>query len=98
MSIAAKFYNKMLLERLRPIVDEVLRRNRSTVDQICALRRIFEGALYKIQLVVTFVDFKKAFDSVNRDRLFEIMLHYGIPVIPVDDVKKLCIGSKVVNN
>ena len=48
MSIAAKLYNKMLLVRLLPLIDEVLlrnqasfRRGRSTVDQICALRRIF---------------------------------------------------------
>ena len=104
MSIAAKLYNKMLLERLRPIVDEVLRRNqagfrrsRSTVDQICALRRIFEGVAYKkIPLVATFVDFKKAFDSVNRARLFEIMQLYGIPDKLIDAVKKLYNGSKAV--
>ena len=81
MSIAAKLYNKMLLVRLLPLIDEVLRRNqagfrqgRSTVDQICALRRIFEGVKHKnLSLVATFVDFKKAFDSVNRSKLFEIM-------------------------
>ena len=94
----------MLLERLRPIVDEVLRRNqagfrrsRSTVDQIYALRRIFEGVAYKkIPLVATFVDFKKAFDSVNRARLFEIMQLYGIPDKLIDAVKKLYNGSKAV--
>ncbi len=66
MSVAAKLYNKMLLERLRPLVDQVLRRNqarfrrgRSTIDQIGALKRIFEGSQNKqIPLVATFVDFK----------------------------------------
>ena len=28
--------------------------------------------------VLTFVDLKKAFDSVNRDRLFDILKAYGI--------------------
>ena len=28
--------------------------------------------------VLTFVDFKKAFDSVNRDKLFDILKAYGI--------------------
>lgn len=104
MSIAAKLYNKMLLERLRPLVDEVMRRNqagfrrgRSTVDQICALRRIFEGVKHKkIPLVATFVDFKKAFDSVNRARLFEILSLYGIPDKLIDAIKKLYDRSKAV--
>ena len=97
MSVAAKLYNKMLLERLRPLIDEILRRNqagfrrgRCTVDQICALRRIFEGVEHKhIPLVATFVDFKKAFDSVNRERLFEILRLYGVPAKLVDAARKL---------
>ena len=104
MSVAAKVYNKMLLERLRPLVDVILRRNqagfrraRSTIDQICALRRIFEGVQYKnISLVATFVDFKKAFDSVDRPMLFEIMRQYGIPTLLIDAVKKLYNRSKAV--
>jgi hypothetical protein len=104
MSIAAKLYNKMLLVRLLPLIDEVLRRNqagfrrgRSTVNQICALRRIFEGVKHKnLSLVATFVDFKKAFDSVNRTRLFEILKLYGVPDKLIDAIKKLYDRSKAV--
>jgi hypothetical protein len=32
-----------------------------------------------IPLFITFVDFKKAFDSIDRDMMFAILLHYGIP-------------------
>ena len=32
-----------------------------------------------IPLFITFVDFKKAFDSIDRDMMFAILQHYGIP-------------------
>ena len=49
-SSASKIYNKILLNRIRPILDEKLRTNqkglrpgRSTLAQILTLRRILEG-------------------------------------------------------
>ena len=49
--IAAKIYNIMLLNRIRPAVDIILRTNpngfrtnRSTSGQILTVRRIIEGA------------------------------------------------------
>ena len=30
-------------------------------------------------MFATFIDFKKAFDSINRDMMFAILRHYGIP-------------------
>ena len=49
MSIAAKIYNKMILNRLVPFIDPILRKNqngfrrgRSTLSQILCLRRIIE--------------------------------------------------------
>jgi hypothetical protein len=74
MSIAAKVYNRVLLNRIRKPIDAKLRKNqagfrtgRSCVQQIHILRRIMEGASYqKIPLYITFVDFMKAFDSIDR--------------------------------
>ncbi|CAF0980581.1 unnamed protein product [Brachionus calyciflorus] len=87
MSIAAKVHNKVLLNRIIPIVDQVLRRNqagfrkgRSCIQQIHILRRIMEGASARqLPLFITFIDFKKAFDSISRKMMFGILRHYGIP-------------------
>ncbi len=101
MSIAAKVYNKILLNRIRPHVDPLLRKNqagfrpgRSCAQQIHILRRIMEGFKdYQLPLTVTFVDFKKAFDSINRSVMFSVLRHYGIPKSLVNAVQVLYSNS-----
>ena len=85
--IAAKVYNKLILNRIQPHIDPVLRSNqngfrkgRGTTSQILTVRRIIEGVKSKnLKSVLTFVDFKKAFDSVDRAMLMDILRAYGIP-------------------
>ena len=49
------------------------------IGQILALRRIIEEAqINHIPAVLDFVDFRKAFDSVSRERLFDILAAYGV--------------------
>ena len=87
MPIAAKLYNRLILNRLIPFVESVLRNNqngirrgRSTLSQILCLRRIIEESqLCNLDLDLVFVDFSKAFDSVDRTKMFEILKLYGIP-------------------
>ena len=83
----AKVYNKMILNRIRPKLDPLLRPNqngfrtgRTTTSQILALRRILEGIKeYNLKIVMTFIDFKKAFDMVHRGMMLKILKAYGIP-------------------
>ena len=85
--VASKIYNRCLLNRIRPVIDEVLRPNqngfrqgRSTTSHILALRRIVEELKnHDMEAVLTFIDFRKAFDSINRKRMLEILEAYGIP-------------------
>ena len=87
MPISAKIYNKLLLNRLIPFVGPILRKNqngfrrgRSTLSQIlCLCRLIEESNLSNLDLALVFVDFSKAFDSVDRSKMFEILELYGIP-------------------
>ncbi len=98
MSIAAKIYNKMLLNCLIPFVEPLLRRNqngfrrgRSTLSQIICLRRLIEESkLKKPNLALVFVDFSKAFDSVDILKMFEILRLYGIPEEMVAAKSNVC--------
>ena len=95
--IAAKIYNKLILNRLLPYVDPLLRNNqngfragRSTLSQIFALRRIIEEISHcNRDVALVFIDFSKAFDSVDREMMFKILSLYGIPTQIIDAIKIL---------
>ena len=56
------------------------RQERSCTDQIATLRNIIEQSLeWNTGLYLVFVDFEKAFDSVDRDVIWQILRHYGVP-------------------
>ena len=82
LSIPSKVLTRVILNRIKVAVDEVLRdeqagfrKDRSCIDQIATLRIIkWSSPLYLI-----FVDFEKAFDSVDREAMWRILRHYGIP-------------------
>ena len=58
---------------------------------IGALRRLIEGATSRqLELELTFVDSRKAFDSVNR----RILRHYGVPEGLVNAIASLFTNSK----
>ena len=94
--------NRMTLNRIRPHIETILRINqngfrqkRSTTSHILALRRMIEGIKDKnLPGVLLFVDFKKAFDSVHRDKLFKILIAYGIPRKIVDLIKLMYLNTK----
>jgi len=56
------------------------RKDRSCTDQIATLRIIVEQPLeYSSSLYINFIDYEKAFDSVDRAKLWKLLKHYGIP-------------------
>ena len=102
-SIAAKIYNAPLRNRLEPKIDNIFRknkngfrRNRSTTSQILTIRRILEGVRAKnLQVTLVFVDFTKAFDSIHRGKMEQILLAHGIPKETVTALKFLYRNTKV---
>ena len=83
----------MLFNRITPHLEPILWQNqngilkcRSTTPQILALRMIIkELRTSKRKVATVFVDFSKAFDSVNRKVMLHILLNYGIPQEIVND-------------
>jgi hypothetical protein len=80
-----KILSNILLSRLIPYADEIIgdhqcgfRCNRSTTDQIY-IRQILEikweynGTVHQL-----FIDFKKAYDSVRREVLYNILIEFAI--------------------
>merc|ERR1712001_37112 len=84
-----------------PSVGPILRKNqngckhaRSTLSQILCLRRLIEESnLSELDLVLVFVDFSKAFDSVDRSKMFEILKLYGIPDQIIAAMKVMYTGT-----
>ena len=48
---------------------------------------------FNIPTYISFIDFKKAFDSVDRDKLWTIMLGKGIPTDLITMIKKIYKGN-----
>ena len=72
-SIAAKIYIALLLNCIEPKIEKILRKNqngfgeiRSMTSQILTISQILEGVCAKnLKVTLWFVDFSKAFDSIN---------------------------------
>ncbi|KAJ4452301.1 hypothetical protein ANN_03821 [Periplaneta americana] len=95
-----KILSNILLRRLTPYVDEIIghhqcgfRRNRSTIDQIFCIRQIMEKKWeYKGTVHQLFIDFKKVYDSVKKEVLYDILIEFGIPKKLVRLIK-MCISE-----
>jgi hypothetical protein len=56
-------------------------RNRSTTHHIFYIRQILEKKWkYNETVHQLFIDFKKAYDSVRREVLYNILIKFGIPI------------------
>jgi hypothetical protein len=87
MSTSYNILSNILLSRLIPSADEIIgdhqcgfRRNRSTTDQIIYILQILEkkwennGTVHQL-----FIDFKKAYYSVRREALYNILIDFEYP-------------------
>ena len=87
LPISSKVFCRILLERIRIGIDKKLgkeqagfRAKRNTTEQIFILRNILEQANeWRVGLYIHFVDFEKAFDSICRGSLWNVLRRYGIP-------------------
>ena len=72
------------------------RMGRWTEDNLFMLERMIEMAkVRKDCLFVASIDMEKAYDRVNRKKLFEVMRGYGVQEIMVDVIERIYSGSMV---
>ena len=100
----AKLTNKLLLARIRDIIEPQLlgvqsglRAGRSTIEQTMALRYILDMCrVSKRMTTIIFVDFNKAFDSIDRRTISIVLSNYGVSELIIANVVQLYIGTSAV--
>ena len=100
LSIPSKVLCSIILSRMKKEVDTKMRdeqagfrQERSCVDQIATLRIIIEQTIeWQTSLYLNFIDFQKAFDSVDHQVLWGILAHYGIPQKLISMIQQLYDG------
>jgi hypothetical protein len=96
LNAISKVFYRIILNRIATIIDLKLRPeqagfrpNRSCADQINPLRIIIEKAVeWQSPLYLTFIDYEKAFDSVDRDYIWIALRELGLPVKIVNIIKE----------
>ena len=97
LSLPSKSLTRIILERIKTAGDEKLREEqagfrtgRSCADQITTLRIIVEQSLEcQSPLYINFIDFKKAFDMIDRTTIWNVMKHYGLPQKIINIIRSL---------
>ena len=87
LSIPGKLLSHIILSRIQRHLNEYLRDeqhgfrpNRSCTDLIFTLRMLTEESCeWRNKLYMIFIDFEKAFDSLDRQSLWKLLRHFGIP-------------------
>ena len=101
-SIAAKIYNVLLLNHIEPEIKKILRknqdgfwRNRSTTSQILTICWVLGVYAKNLETKFLFVDFSKAFNSIHRGKIEQILLAYGLLKETVEAIIVLYKNTKV---
>jgi len=90
----------ILLSRLTPFAEEIIEhyqcgfwRNRSTTDHIfCIIQILQKKWEYNDAVPRLFIDFKRAYDSVRREVLYNIFSGFSIPMKLVRLIK-MCLNE-----
>ena len=97
LAIPSKVFCIVLISRITESVDKKLRqaqagfrKGRGCIDHIFVLRNLLEQCHeWQRKLLVNIVDLYKAFDSLHRCSLWEMLRNYGIPNKTVQLIKQL---------
>ena len=87
----------MILSRIQSKTDKCLRPiqngfrpGRRTTSHVLPLRRLIEGVKSKnLKAIILYIDFKKAFDSINRKKMLKILRAYDVPPKILNAIEKM---------
>jgi hypothetical protein len=86
LNVTYKIFTNVLARSMEPYVEEILgeyqsgfQRGRSTTDQIFSLRILEKAYEYNVDIHQLYVDYKQAYDSINRAQLIEKIKEFGMP-------------------
>ena len=91
---SAKLFNKVLLSRLKPIIDPQLsqchgglRAGRSTTEQVMALRCVTDTCrVTNMTASHVFAEFRRAFDTLYRSSIPVIHSQHNVPNCLISDI------------
>ena len=85
------------MNRELPDVQAGFRKGRGTRDQIANIRWIMEKARgFQKNIYFCFIDYAKAFDSVNHHKLWKILIEMGIPDYLTCLLRSLYAGQEAI--
>ena len=93
-----KILSNILLSRLTPYAEEIIedhqcgcRSNSSTTDHLFCIRQMLKKKWqYKETVHQLFIDFKKAYDSVTREVLYNILMEFDT-LMKLERLLKMCL-------
>ena len=102
LSVPGKVLSNIIYDRIKDEAQGIMReeqagfrKDRGCADHIFALRHILEQCEeWQKSVVLNFIDFKKAFDSVHRASMWKIVEMHGIPSKIVNIMKSMYDGSE----
>ena len=102
LDVMGKVFAKVIQMRLQKVAEEVLpesqcgfRAGRGCADMIFCARQLMEKAReHNTTLYLLFIDLRKAYDSIPREALWQVLRKYGIPPTLVNIIRSLHDGMK----
>lgn len=86
MNVTYKILSYYNVDRVKPFKEKIIRdyqsgfrENKSKIDQIFIIRQLYQKTWeFNQELHTLYVDFKKAYDSINRKSIYKILDHFRL--------------------
>ncbi len=93
----SKIFSSLIKNRIYPQLDSMQSREQagflkgfSTIDQIFTVNQLIEkNTEYNLKLILLFIDFNKAFDTIRHPYLWQALEHQGAPIKIIAIIKEM---------